>query len=79
MKRAISAFILLSFASALPGQQPKVSNTQIRVLSRWLRSCQPLSIECVTPSDRLWVGYEVPALPGLRMSTCSERVGLFAV
>jgi hypothetical protein len=71
MKRAISASILLVFASALPGQQPKVSNTKLSVEP--VTQNLSATIDRVRRSnDRLWVGYEVPALPGLRVSSCSD-------
>ena len=71
MKGPIFASMLLLVASALPAQQPKVSDTQFRV--------EPISQNLAATVDRvrhandqLWLGYEVPGLPGLHLSTCSD-------
>jgi hypothetical protein len=71
MKGPISAAMILLLASALPAQQPKVSDTQFRVepVDQNLAS----TIERVRHSkDQLWLGYAIPALPGLHLSTCSD-------
>lgn len=71
MKAPISASMILLCASVLPAQQPKVSETQFRVepVGQTLAS----TIDRVRhSSDRLWLGYEVPALPGLHLSSCSD-------
>ncbi len=71
MKGLLTTAIALFFASALPAQQPKVSDTQFRVeaVSQNLAS----TIDRVRHSnDQLWLGYEVPALPGLHLSACSN-------
>ncbi len=71
MKRLACAAILFVFASALPAQQPKVSDTRLRVEP--VTQNLAATLDRVRHSnDRLWVGYEVPALPGLRQSTCSD-------
>jgi HEAT repeat protein len=71
MKGPIPAFIILIVASALQAQQPKVSDTNLRVEP--ITQNLAATIDRVRHSaDRLWMGYEVPALPGLRQSTCSD-------
>lgn len=71
MKRLISASITLLLASALPAQQPKVSETNLRVEP--VTQNLAATIDRVRHSnDRLWMGYEVSAVPGLRQSTCSD-------
>ena len=71
MKGPISASVILLFASALPAQQPKVSDTQFRVEP--IGQNLAATIDRVRHSnDQLWLGYEVPALPGLHLSTCSD-------
>ena len=70
MKGLMFASIILLAASAAPAQQPKVSDTQFRVEGAGQNLAS--TIDRVRRSnDRLWVGYEVPALPGLHLSTCS--------
>jgi len=71
MKGPITASAILLFASVLPAQQPKVSDTQF--------STEPVGQNLAATVDRvrhskdqLWLGYEVPALPGLHLSTCSD-------
>jgi len=71
MKGSIAAFLLLAFATALPAQQPKVSDTQFKT--------EPVEQNLAVTADRirhsndqLWLGYEVPALPGRHLSTCSD-------
>lgn len=71
MKAPISASMILLCASVLPAQQPKVSEAQFRVepVGQTLAS----TIDRVRHSnDRLWLGYEVRALPGLHLSSCSD-------
>ena len=71
MNGPITASAILLFASVLPAQQPKVSDTQF--------STEPVGQNLAATVDRvrhskdqLWLGYEVPALPGLHLSTCSD-------
>jgi len=71
MKSPIVASTILFLASALPAQQPKVSNTQFKVepVAQSLGS----SIDKLRHStDQLWLGYEVSALPRLHLSACSD-------
>lgn len=71
MRRLFIAPMIFALATALPAQQPKVSNTQFKTepASPNLRA----AIERLRHSpDQLWLGYEVPALPGSRLSTCSN-------
>ena len=71
MKAMISASMILLFAPVLPAQQPRVSDTQFRVepVSQNLAA----TIDRVRHSnDRLWLGYEIPALPGLHLSSCTD-------
>jgi hypothetical protein len=71
MKGPIFASIILLVASALPAQQPKVSDTQFRVEP--IGQNLAATIDRVRHSnDRLWLGYDVPAMPGLHFSTCSD-------
>jgi len=71
MKALISASIILLCASALTAQQPKVSDSQFRVEP--VGQNLAATIDRVRhSSDRLWLGYEVPALAGLHMSSCSD-------
>ncbi len=71
MKGPFTVFAILLFVSSLPAQQPKVSDTRFRVepLGQNLAS----TVDRVRHSnDQLWLGYEVPGLPGLHLSTCSD-------
>lgn len=71
MKGLLTVSMILLFSSAMPAQQPKVSGTQLRVetIGENLAS----TIDRVRhANDRLWVGYEVPAVQGLHLSTCSD-------
>src|SRR5947208_1045064 len=70
MKGPISAFILL-LAAALPAQQPKVSDAQFKVEPMG-QSLAPTIDRVRHSNGQLWLGYEVPALPGLHLSTCSD-------
>jgi len=71
MKGPITASAILLFASVLPAQQPKVSDTQFR--AEPVGQNLAATVDRVRHSkDQLWLGYEVPALPGLHLSTCSD-------
>lgn len=71
MKRHLVAIIICASTVALIAQQPKVSNTQFTIeptggtltatVDRFRHS-----------TERLWLGYEVPALPQSHLSTCSN-------
>jgi HEAT repeat protein len=71
MKRHLVAIIICVSTVALIAQQPKVSNTQFTIeptggtltatVDRFRHS-----------TERLWLGYEVPALPQSHLSTCSN-------
>lgn len=66
--------MLLAIAAGLAAQQPKVGDTQFKVepVGRSLAS----AIEGLRQSsDRLWIGYEVPALPESRLPACSDWSG----
>jgi len=71
MKRFFSAALLVALATALPAQQPKVSDTQFKA--------EPVEGSLSATVDRarrssqqLWLGYEVPALTGVHLTTCSD-------
>ena len=71
MKGSIPAFLLLAFVTVLPAQQPKVSDTQFKA--------EPVEGSLSATVDRarrssqqLWLGYEVPALTGVHLTTCSD-------
>jgi hypothetical protein len=71
MNVPISASMILLFVSVMPAQQPKVSDTQFRVEP--LGQNLAATVDRVRHSkDQLWLGYEVPALPGLHQSSCSD-------
>jgi hypothetical protein len=71
MKGLIPTFLLFAFAPALPGQQPKVSDTQFK--AEPVEQSLVATVDRVRRSnDQLWLGYEVPALPGTHLSTCSD-------
>jgi len=71
MQRHLVAIIICASTVALIAQQPKVSNTQFTIeptggtltatVDRFRHS-----------TERLWLGYEVPALPQSHLSTCSN-------
>ncbi len=71
MNRQIVAATLCAFSTLLFAQQPKISNTQVSVeqvsdnlaatVDRFRRS-----------NDRLWMGFEVPALPQSHLAACSN-------
>jgi hypothetical protein len=71
MKASIPAILVLACAAALQAQQPKVSDTQF--------NSEPVGQNLAATVDRarhandqLWLGYEVPALPGTHLTTCSD-------
>jgi hypothetical protein len=71
MKASIPTFLVLAFAAALPAQQPKVSDTQFK--------SEPVEQNLATTLDRvrqsneqLWLGYQVQALAGAHLTTCSD-------
>ena len=72
MNGPITASAILLFASVLPAQQPKVSDTQFSTepVGQNLAATVDQTLRC--SKDQLWLGYEVPALPGLHLSTCSD-------
>ncbi len=71
MKRAIIAFLLLAIATALLAQQPRVSDAQFK--TEPAEQNLAATVDRVRHSnDQLWLGYEVPALPGTHLSTCSD-------
>jgi hypothetical protein len=71
MKGSITAFLLFAFAAALPAQQPKVSDTQFK--AEPVEQNLSATVDRVRHSnDQIWLGYEIPALPGTQLSTCSN-------
>ena len=71
MKVSIPAFLVLAFAAAVQAQQPKVSNTQFK--SEPVEQNLTTTLDRVRQSnDQLWLGYEVPALAGAHLTTCSD-------
>lgn len=71
MNGSITAFLLFAFAAALPAQQPKVSDTQLK--TEPVEQNLAATVDRMRHSnDQLWLGYEVPALPGLHLSNCSD-------
>lgn len=71
MIRTIIAFLFLAIAVAMLAQQPKVRDTQFKT--------EPVEQNFVATIDRvrhandnLWLGYEVPALPGTHLTSCSD-------
>ena len=71
MKRTIIAFLLLALAVAMLAQQPRVSDAQFRVEP--MGQNLSATVDRVShSSDQLWLGYEVPSVPGLHVSACSD-------
>ena len=71
MKYTNVALLLIAFAAALPAQQPKVSNPQLK--SEPVEQSLAATVDRLRhSSDQLWLGYEVPALAGARLTTCSD-------
>ena len=71
MKGPFLASIFLACAAASPAQQPKISNTQLKIepVSQGLAA----TVGSVSHAgDQIWVGYEVPALPGSHLPACSN-------
>jgi hypothetical protein len=74
MKASIPVSLLLAFAAALPAQQPKVSDTQFQ--SEPVEQSLSATVDRARhSSDQLWLGYEVTALAGARLTTCSDWSG----
>jgi hypothetical protein len=72
MKTLICAFLCIPFTAALPAQQPKVSDTQFK--TEPVEQSLAATVNRVRHSnDQLWLGYEVPALAGVHLTTCSDR------
>lgn len=71
MKRQIVAVALCGFAAAMLAQQPKVSNTEVKV-EAVSQSLSATVDRLRHASDRLWIGYEVPALAESRLPACSN-------
>lgn len=71
MKGPFLAFMLFVGASAVPAQQPRVSDTQLKVESVD-RNLAATVDRVRQSSDQLWLGYEVPALPESRLPECSN-------
>ena len=70
MKRHIAAAAFCAFSIALPAQQPKIDNTQLTV--EQVTGNLASTVDRFRHSkDRVWIGYEVPALPESHLSTCS--------
>jgi HEAT repeats len=74
MKALIPGFLFLALSSALPAQQPKVSDTQFK--AEPVERNLPATVDRARhSSDQLWLGYEVPALPGTHLTSCSDWSG----
>jgi hypothetical protein len=71
MRGLFPASMIFVFAAALPAQQPKVSNTQFTVDSA-SPNLRATTERLRHSTDQLWIGYEVPALPGSHLSACSN-------
>jgi hypothetical protein len=71
MTGSITASLFVAFAAALSAQQPKVSDTQFK--SEPVEQNLAVTVDRVRHSnDQLWLGYEVPALPGTPLNSCSD-------
>jgi hypothetical protein len=71
MKASIPALLVLAFSAALHSQQPKVSDTQFK--SEPVEQNLAATVDRARhSSDQLWLGYEVPALAGAHLTTCSD-------
>ena len=71
MRGPFLASIVFAGASALAAQQPKISDTQLKVQA--LSQSLAATIASVShAADQIWVGYEVPALPGSHLPACSN-------
>lgn len=71
MKASIPALLVLAFAAALQAQQPKVSDSRFK--SEPVEQNLAATLDRVRQSnDQLWLGYEVPALAGAHLTTCSD-------
>jgi HEAT repeat protein len=71
MTGSLTAFLLIALAAALPAQQPKVSDSQFK--SEPVEQNLAATVDRVSHSnEQLWLGYEVPALPGTHLTTCSD-------
>lgn len=71
VKKPNVALLLVAFAAALPAQQPKVRDTQFK--SEQVEQNLAATVDRARhSSEQLWLGYEVPALAGAHLSTCSD-------
>ncbi len=74
MKGSITAMLVFACAAALPAQLPKVSDTQFK--SEPVEQNLAATVDRVRHADeQLWLGYEVPALQGTHLTTCSDGSG----
>jgi hypothetical protein len=71
MTTSITALLLVAFAAGLAAQQPKVSNTQFKS-EPVVQSLAATADRMGHSSEQLWVGYEVPAIAGTHLTTCSD-------
>jgi HEAT repeat protein len=71
MKAFIPAFLALAFTAALPAQQPKVSNAQFKTEPVEQNLASTVN-RASHSNDQLWLGYELAALPGTHLTTCSD-------
>lgn len=71
MRAPFLASIVFAAASALAAQQPKISDTQLKVepVSQTLGATMGSVSHA---GDQAWAGYEVPALPGSHLPACSN-------
>ena len=68
---SIAASLLLACAAALPAQQPKVGNTQLKTEA--VEQSLAATIDRARhANDQLWLAYEIQALPGKHLSSCSD-------
>ncbi|KAA6456955.1 hypothetical protein DYQ86_24250 [Acidobacteria bacterium AB60] len=75
MKTLFPASLLFALAAALPApvsaQQPKVSNAQVKVEA--LDGGLSATVDRIRHSaDRVWIGYQIAALPGHHIAACSD-------
>lgn len=71
MKEHLVAIVICASALALLAQQPKVNNTNLTVEA--MEGTLTATVDRSRQSgEQRWLGYEVPALPQSRLSTCSS-------